>query len=90
MAFDLESDLLVAAATLLAAAAVGPVRRRIQQAVDSRFNRSRYDAAQVAEDFAGRLRDQVDLDELAGDLRRVMAATVQPAHLSLWLRTERQ
>lgn len=84
--FDLQSDLLVAAATLVAAAAFGPLRRRVQAAVDRRFNRSRYDAGQVADRFAGRLRQEVDLDELTVDLRGVVATTVQPAHLSLWLR----
>ncbi len=84
--FDLQSDLLVAGATLVAAAAFGPVRRRVQASVDRRFNRSRYDAAQVADRFAGRLRQELDLDELTVDLGGVVATTVQPAHLSLWLR----
>lgn len=84
--FDLESDLLVAGATLVAAAAFGPVRRRVQALVDLRFNRSRYDASRVADRFADRLQAEVDLDDLAGDLRGVVAATVQPASVSLWLR----
>ncbi|CAN5863270.1 hypothetical protein BH24ACT15_BH24ACT15_28840 [soil metagenome] len=83
--FDLQSDLLVAGATLVAAAASGPVRRRVQALVDRRFNRTGYDAAQVADAFATRLRDEVDLEELTGDLRRVVATTVQPTHVSLWL-----
>ena len=82
----LESDLLVAAATLTAAAVFVPLRRRLQQAVDRRFNRARYDARRVVERFAGRLRDDIDLDDLAGDLRLAVTGTVQPAHLSLWLR----
>ncbi len=84
--FDLQSDLLVAGATLVAAAAFGPVRRKMKALVDRRFNRQRYDAARVAEGFAVRLRDEVDLDELAADLRGVVAATVQPTRVSLWLR----
>ncbi len=84
--FDLQSDLLVAGATLVAAAAFGPVRRRIQALVDRRFNRSRYDAGQVMDRFAGRLQQELDLDELTTDLRGVVTHTVQPAHLSLWLR----
>ena len=84
--FDLESDLLVAGATLAAAAAFGPVRRHTQTVVDRRFNRSRYDARQVADAFALRLRDQVHLDALVGDLGGVVATTVQPATVSVWIR----
>ncbi|CAN5891251.1 hypothetical protein BH23ACT10_BH23ACT10_16340 [soil metagenome] len=86
---DVESDLLVAAATLAAAGVFVPVRRQVQQVVDRRFNRARYDAARVVERFGDRLRDDLDVDGLAGDLRGVVAATVQPAHVSVWLvRTE--
>jgi hypothetical protein len=83
--FELESDLLVAAATLAAAAAFGPVRRRVQAVVDRRFNRARYDAARVIDRFAHRLRADVDLESLATDLHRTVAATMQPAQLALWL-----
>ena len=63
-----------------------PVRRRVQAVVDRRFNRARYDAAGVVERFGTRLRNDLDLDGLTGDLRGVVSATVQPAHLSVWLR----
>ena len=81
----LESDLLVAAATLAVAAAFVPVRRSVQAVVDRRFNRARYDAARVVRRFGAQLRHDIDLDSLIGDLRGVVASTVQPAHLSLWL-----
>ena len=87
--FALESDVLVAAATLTAAAVFVPLRRRLQQAVDRRFNRARYDARRVVERFAGRLRDDIDLDDLAGDLHLAVTTTVQPSHQSLWLRRTR-
>lgn len=58
----------------------------MQALVDRRFNRQRYDAGRVAEGFAVRLRDEVDLAELAADLCDVVAATVQPTRVSLWLR----
>lgn len=84
-ALDLRSDLLVAAATLAAAAVFVPVRVRVQTAVDRRFNRARYDAALVVEQFAARLRHDVDLRVLAHELGDTVASTMQPAHVSLWL-----
>ena len=84
-AFDLQSDLLVAAATLVAAAVFVPVRVRVQAAVDRRFNRARYDAALVVEQFASRLRHDVDLGALVRDLGDTVATTMQPAHVSLWV-----
>jgi hypothetical protein len=81
-----SSSLVVAAATLAVAAAFQPARRRIQQAVDRRFNRHRYDAARTIDRFSTRLRQQVDLNTLTAELLGVVDQTMQPTQASLWLR----
>ena len=75
----------VAVATLVIAALFNPLRRRVQRAVDRRFNRARYDAEAIVTAFTARLRETIDLDTLRGDLAGVADEAFQPAHVSVWL-----
>jgi hypothetical protein len=81
----IHTSVAVAAATLAAAALFSPVRRRVQRAVDRRFNRARYDADQTVAVFAARLKDAVDLDAVRDDLADVVHQVLEPVHVSLWI-----
>ena len=83
-AFSVNSPVAVAGATLAAAALFSPLRRRVQRAVDRRFNRARYDADRTVAAFADRLRDAVDLDTVRGDLAAAVHQALEPAHVSIW------
>ena len=82
---SLHTPVAVAAATLAAAALFNPLRRRVQRAVDRRFNRARYDADQAVTAFAAQLKNAVDLESVRDDLAQVVSRALEPAHLSVWI-----
>jgi hypothetical protein len=85
-----DSSLVVAGATLVVAALFRPARRRIQQAVDRRFNRRKYNAVKTIEAFSVRLREHIDLDALSTELLAVVDQTMEPTQVSLWFRPSTQ
>ena len=83
--FGFHGTVAVAASTLAVAALFNPVRRRVQRAVDRRFNRARYDTEATVAMFAARLKDAVDLDSVRDDLACVVQQALEPARISVWI-----
>jgi hypothetical protein len=82
-----DDSLSVAASTLLAAAVFSPAKKRIQTFIDRRFDRARYDASKVVDEFSSRLSQEVNLNDLNGELTKVVGTTLRPAAISVWVRS---
>jgi hypothetical protein len=87
--FEVRAQPAVAASTLVAAACFNPLRRRVQRAVDRRFNRARYDADQMIAAFAARPKDALDLEVVRDDLAGVVDQALEPVHMRVWMREDR-
>jgi hypothetical protein len=85
--FTADSDLAIAGSTLAVAALFRPARRRVQAFIDKRFYRKKFDTQRTLDDFSNTLRDEVDLSTLSDRLTTVVSDTMQPAHVSVWIRS---